>query len=182
MKNVLLEFYDSKSQLYKDLLLHSKMVAIKAVELALFLPKDSIDVEFVEKAAMIHDIGIIKTNAPKIGCLGDAPYICHGVLGREMMESLGYNKLSLVCERHIGTGITINEIINNNWPLPLRDMQPISIEEQLVCFADKFFSKVPGKLVDEKNIEDIKSLMLSYGNEQFLKFNKWNDFFNKLNK
>ena len=48
---------------------------------------------------------------------------------------------ALVCERHTGTGITVSDIRDQHLPLPLRDFSPVSVEEQLICYADKFFSK-----------------------------------------
>jgi hypothetical protein len=56
-------------------------------------------------------------------------------------QKKGHPELALVCERHIGVGISIAEIQHHNLPLPSRDMIPVSIEEQLICYSDKFFSK-----------------------------------------
>ena len=90
---------------------------------------------------MLHDIGIFMTNAPQLGCYGDKPYICHGYLGRELLEKEGFPKHAIVCETHIGVGLTIADIEKNNFPLPRRDMTPKTLEEQIVCFADNFFRK-----------------------------------------
>jgi len=59
---------------------------VKVTELALLIaklnPKIEINKKFLIKGSMLHDIGIIKTNAPEIGCHGKQPYICHTYLGR----------------------------------------------------------------------------------------------------
>lgn len=127
------------------LVAHSTYVAELAVKLAKRYqenhPEQSIDIDFVYEAAMLHDIGICMTCAPGIGCYGREPYIRHGIIGREMLEQHALPRHALVCERHTGSGITVDDIKRQHLDLPLRDMLPISIEEKLVCYADKFYSK-----------------------------------------
>ena len=135
------KYYQPGTPLYNSVWSHSRLVADKALQLAQAHPELEIDLDFVYEAAMIHDIGVFLTNAPSIYCTGDQPYICHGVLGAELMRADGYPRHALVCERHTGTGLTVADIIAQNLPLPHRDMCPVSLEEKLVCFADKFYSK-----------------------------------------
>lgn len=121
------------------------------------------DLEFIKEAAMLHDIGIFLVNEPRLDCHGDKPYLAHGYLGRELLEKEGLPKHALVCERHVGVGITIENIEKNNLPLPKRDMTPQSIEEKIICLADKFFSKKD--LTSEKTIEEIKEEAAGHGIE-----------------
>jgi uncharacterized protein len=87
------------------------------------------------------------------------------------MISEGYPKHGLVCERHTGTGITLEMIIENNLPLPHRDMVPVSMEEKIICFADKFYSKShPGK---EKSIKKIRQSLAKHGKHQVAIFDEW---------
>ena len=58
-----------------------------------------------------------------------------------------------------------------NLPVPHRDMRPVSLEEQLICFADKFFSKT--KLTKEKPADKIKQSLSKYGNETVEQFEHW---------
>ena len=60
---------------------------------------------------------------------------------RTLVRSEGYPRHALVCERHTGAGLALEDIIAQNLPVPHRDMLPVSMEEQVVCFADKFYSK-----------------------------------------
>ena len=130
---------------YDILVTHSRQVTDQALKLARRYidthPDADIDLEFVEEAAMLHDIAVFRTNAPGIGCYGDQPYLRHGVLGRELLDELGLPRHALVCERHTGSGITIDDITAQHLDLPLRDMVPVSLEEKVVCYADKFYSK-----------------------------------------
>ena len=90
---------------------------------------------------MLHDIGIFYCNAPNIHCHGTHTYIEHGYLGAELLRNEGFPKHALVAERHTGTGITIEQIIREDLPIPERDYCPQSIEEKIVCYADKFYLK-----------------------------------------
>ncbi len=145
---IIAQFYRPGSELHTVLVNHSRQVADKSLQIAEHLihlsPQLNPDLEFIESAAMLHDIGIFKTRAPAIRCQGDLPYICHGYLGRELLDSLNLPKAyGLVAERHTGAGITLDNIVHANLPLPRRDMVPISLEEKIICCADKYFSKNP---------------------------------------
>jgi len=137
-------YYPRESSLYKLLVAHSCQVARKSLEIARNLAHLAPDLEFIEAAAMLHDIGIFMTRAPSIGCTGEFPYICHGYLGRQLLDDQGLDPaFGLVAERHTGAGITLENIVQANLPLPKRDMVPLSLEEKIICCADKYFSKSP---------------------------------------
>lgn len=162
------KYYQPGTPLYNSVWSHSRLVADKALQLAQAHPELEIDLNFVYEAAMIHDIGVFLTNAPSIYCTGDQPYICHGVLGAELMRADGYPRHSLVCERHTGTGLTVADIIAQNLPLPHRDMCPVSLEEKLVCFADKFYSKSnPDR---EKPLDKVRKSVARYGEDSLRRF------------
>lgn len=165
------KYYSTQSEAYHILVKHSKSVANKALSIAKAHPEMDLDLTFIEEAAMLHDIGIILCNAPKIDCHGTNEYICHGYLGADILRKEGYPRHALVCERHTGTGISLKMIEENNLPLPHRDFLPVSPEEQLICFADKFFSKT--KLDKEKNINKIQESLKKYGEDTILRFNQW---------
>ena len=144
---VIERYYPRDSALYTVLVDHSQQVAEKSLaiarNLAQFTPL-ALDLEFIESAAMLHDIGIFMTRAESIGCIGDLPYICHGYLGRQLLDDQGIDPaFGLVAERHTGAGITLANILQADLPLPQRDMVPISLEEKIICCADKYFSKSP---------------------------------------
>jgi uncharacterized protein len=158
------------------LLKHSEMVARKALEVARRLKRLNPDLRFIEEASMLHDIGIFLTNAPQLGCHGKEPYILHGVLGRDILESKGLPRHALVCERHVGAGITEADIRTNRLPLPARDMVPVSLEERIICYADKFFSKDNGPL-GEKPLEHVRQMINRYGPEKLSAFDRWHEEF-----
>ena len=169
------KYYDPQSELYQTLIRHGRQVADKALGMARKHPELKLDEQFIEEAAMLHDIGIYLTDAPEIGCFGSYPYICHGYLGADIVRKEGYPKHALVCERHTGTGLSLDRIIKNNLPVPHRDMTPQSLEEQIICFADKFYSKT--KIQKERTLEDVKKSAAKYGNEQLKKIEHWCSLF-----
>lgn len=120
---------------------------------------------------MLHDIGIFLTDAAPIHCFGKFHYLCHGYLGADLLRGEGLPRHALVAERHTGTGLTLKEIIRRDLPLPHRDMVPVSIEEKIVCFADKFFSKTRPE--EEKTVEQAENSLAKFGQEGVEIFSGW---------
>jgi uncharacterized protein len=174
--DIIKKHYAPHPEAMEFLLEHSRQVARRAVEVAMRVRHMGPDVRFVEEAAMLHDIGIFRTRAPMLGCHGGHPYICHGTIGRALLEEEGYPLHALVCERHVGIGLTPEDIKKNNFPLPLRDMTPVSLEEKIVCYADKFFSKV-GDPLEEKTIDEVRAQIEAYGPEKLAIFDRWANMF-----
>ena len=170
---IIQKYYQIDSKSYQFLLEHSKAVTKKAIEIAKKVPHLNPDLKFIKEASMLHDIGIFLINAPEIECFGKKTHICHGYLGREILEKEGFPKHALVCERHIGVGISIKDIEEQKLLIPKRDMIPISIEEQIICFADKFFSKNEDFLSKEKSLDKIKTGLLKFGNDKVERFNEY---------
>ena len=50
-------------------------------------------------------------------------------------------------------------------------MLPVSMEEQVICFADKFFSKT--RLEKEKSVEGALKSISKYGEDGIKRFNTW---------
>ncbi len=156
-------------------MVHSRSVADKALDIVRRHPELGADAQFVEEAAMLHDIGIFLTDAHGIQCFGSEPYICHGTLGACLLRQEGFPRHALVCERHTGAGISIWQIEQQHLPLPLRDLLPVSIEEKIICFADKFFSKT--HLDREKTLEQARRSLEKFGEEGLVRFDRWSQLF-----
>ena len=159
------KYYPEDNELKHILLKHSRSVADKALAMARKHPELNLDLQFIEEAAMLHDIGIFQTDAEGICCFGKYPYICHGYLGAELVRN----------ERHTGAGLSLQNIIQQDLPVPHREMTPVSLEEQIICFADKFFSK--SKLDHEKGIEKARKSVARYGEEGGKRFDYWCELF-----
>jgi uncharacterized protein len=170
-------YYAPGSQSGRILLEHGRLVAAKALGAAAPVAHLRPDLDFIRSAAMLHDIGIFLTDSPDLDCHGSEPYIRHGVLGREILDALGYPRHGLVCERHVGVGISAADILRFGLPLPERDMRPVSIEEEIICYADKFFSKNGGGAAPEKSVAEIVENLGRYGTDQSERFMRWVELF-----
>ena len=85
-----------------------------------------VDLDLVVLGGLLHDIGRSRTHG-----------VAHGYLGGEILRARGMDeKLARVVERHVGAGIPSDEAIGLG--LPPRDFVPETVEEKIVCYADKF--------------------------------------------
>ncbi|MCK9639468.1 MAG: phosphohydrolase [Prolixibacteraceae bacterium] len=170
------KYYKPKSKAFHILVSHSQAVTDKALKIASKHSELNPDLQFIEEAAMTHDIGIFMTNAPNLYCFGDFPYLAHGYLGCELMTSLGFPDHGLVCERHTGVGISKEEIVEKKLPLPVRDLIPESVEEQIIAFADKFYSKSSPNLT-EKSLAEVRKSIAKFGKYSSKRFEEWCELF-----
>jgi len=165
--------YPPGSRRYEILVRHSEQVAAKALTVAHRTAPGRVDQTFLYEAAMLHDIGIFLTHAPMLGCHGRSPYICHGFLGRRIVDQAGWPRHARVCECHIGTGISVADIKTAGLPLPGRDMQPDTLAEKIVAFADKFFSKNGAGNGGEKSVPQILAELERIGPDKVRTFQGW---------
>ena len=149
------------SALRQLLLKHSRQVADRCLLIAKKHKELPVDIQFLEEAAMLHDIGICRCDAPSIHCHGTEPYIRHGVLGGEMLRQEGFERHARVCERHTGTG--------------LPGYEPETLEEQIVCYADKFYSKSAPDHV--RSVLETAQSLEKFGHEGVKKFLAWSERF-----
>lgn len=169
-------WYPQENELKNIYKIHARAVADWALEMAARHPELNIDTQFVNEAAMLHDLGIFLTDAPRIHCYGTESYLCHGYLGAELLRGLGLERHARVCERHTGTGLTKEQIVANGWNLPVKDFVPETLEEQLVCFADKFYSKTR-YLNEPRSFEQVVESMRKISDESVKKVQEWAKIF-----
>ena len=191
-EGIINKYYPEENALKRILLVHSRAVADKALRICDAHPELMLDRQFVEEAAMVHDIGIFRCDAPGIQCFGTEPYVCHGQIGAAIMRAEGYPRHARVCERHTGAGLTVEEIVSQQLPItippppedlsspisPLSSWQPFlpeTLEEQLICYADKFFSKT--RLETEKTVEQAERSLAKFGKAGVLRFQQWHALF-----
>ncbi len=167
---IIKRYYRPDSLAFRLLVEHGEAVMKKALLIAEGLKDRNPDIDFIIEASMLHDIGIIQTDSPMLGCYGKEPYVCHGYLGRKILEEEGLLLHGLVAERHVGVGITIEDIKKKSLPLPLRDMVPQSLEEKVICVADKFFSKNRKSHAEEKPLRIVLEEIAKYGEEKLIFF------------
>lgn len=167
-RQIIDKYYESGSPLAEILIRHSTQVRDKALAIAQ-AKRLPIAGEKIETAAMLHDIGIIYTDAPGILCFGSEPYIRHGVLGARLLREEGMPEwVARVAERHTGAGLTAQEITDRCLPLPVKDFLPETMLERLVCYADKFYSKSGD--MKEKSLDRVRKSLEKFGGDTILRF------------
>jgi uncharacterized protein len=119
----LLKKYSKNKDDFNKVLRHSKAVMKEAVRIGEKV-KD-VDLDFIKSASLLHDIGRFQKGPLE-----------HGVAGASILRKEGLNDHALVAERHLGAGISKEEIIEEGLRLPLKDYIPISKEEKIITHAD----------------------------------------------
>lgn len=104
---------------------HSEKVADKAIEIANKIKKAKVDINLIEIGALLHDIGRTKTHGFK-----------HALIGGKILRQRGFSeKFARICETHILGGLDKGDA--KKFGLPERDYLPITLEEKIICLADK---------------------------------------------
>jgi len=84
-----------------------------------------VDKQAVIAGALLHDIGRSRTQT-----------VMHGLQGAEILEKEGVDKTVVeIVRKHVGAGISPEEA--KKLGLPDFDYVPRTLEERIVCFADK---------------------------------------------
>jgi uncharacterized protein len=161
------------SRLYRIYVPHVTCVTQKALSVAERLNLTADQRRFIEEAAMLHDIGIVRVHAPDIGCHGDLPYPTHILEGSKILRGLGLHRHARVAERHIGVGITAQEIESQRLPLPQQNFISETLTEQLISWADLFYGKHPGQLWSERSVAEVRSRVARYGARHVETFDLW---------
>ena len=170
------ELYATNREAYVIVRDHSESVYTMARGIAIRFP--SIDHATLGAGALLHDCGIINTNTPKLHCHGELPYLAHGVAGEEILLKHNWSKkVARVCATHVGVGITKEQIEKESLPLPLRNFTPRSLEEEIIAYADCFFSKRPNMLTTPKSFEQTLSEVSRHGTAPRELFLRWHQKF-----
>jgi uncharacterized protein len=74
-------------------------------------------------------------------------------------------------------GITSAEIIQQQLPLPNRDLVPETLAEKIIAYADKFFSKTPSHLWQPYTVTEIANNLRPYGDAKVIIFRQWHQDF-----
>lgn len=167
---IIAQYYPRESLRYRILLAHGRDVASLALEIAERKPSLGLDRQFLYEAALLHDIGIFLTDAPGIDCHGSEPYIKHGYLGAELLRRHKLPYHANVAERHTGSGLSPEDLQRQNIELPEGIYTPQTAEEEVICYADKFYSKT--KLGQRKSYERVRLSLAKYGAESLERFER----------
>jgi uncharacterized protein len=138
---------------------HSLKVAQKALDIARRTGA-SVDMEFVGRAALFHDLG--KAQTPHA--------IEHGKQGAEAGKKLGLpDHITAVMEKHIRGGLTEAEA--RELGLPVKDYSLKVLEERIIIYADRLVDIIMDGVVKtepeaEERFEEILSTNPRYGKNE----------------
>lgn len=105
---------------------HVQAVTRKAIKMSHNIKILPINLKLVKIGALLHDIGRLKSHN-----------FDHSELGGEIIRNLGFSeKLARIAETHILGGLTREDAVELG--LTPKDYMPRSIEEKIVCLADKY--------------------------------------------
>ena len=148
--SLIYRYYPEDNALRRMLLHHSQQVCTRALQIVDRHPELGANRILVEAGAMLHDIGIFRTDAPGIHCHGTEHYLLHGIIGASILRHEAevlrqkattevsatihsdetctfYEALARICERHTGTGLTRQVIAQRGLPMPAQDLLPETI-------------------------------------------------------
>jgi len=111
---------------------HCKLVSAFAVKIAKACQEKqlNVDVRLVEISALLHDIGRSRTHS-----------VDHALEGGKIARAFNLpDSVVHIIERHAGGGIPKEEAKKLGWPV--KDYVPKTLEEKIVCYADKRVEKL----------------------------------------
>ncbi|MFA5776697.1 MAG: HD domain-containing protein [Patescibacteria group bacterium] len=133
---------------------HSNII----LEIAKQLAPNDVNGELLKTGALVHDIGVYKCYDEDLNPDKSLPpYIQHGFIGFDILKNEGFPlEVCRFAVTHTATGFTKEDIERENLPYEKMDYIPVSVEEELVCYADKFHSKYPSFNTYEEQVERLK--------------------------
>ena len=135
-----------------NILRHEQSVMRKARNMAHNITAVLVNMELVKIGALMHDIGRIQVHD-----------MSHGIIGGKILRELGFsNELARIAEVHSMAGLTAEE--GQQFGLPAKDFLPETIEEKLVCLADKYFIGTKKVTIDQR----FQKWIDKYGETEFL--------------
>ncbi|SRR6266568_2748234 len=109
--------------------------------------EEPVDRGVLHVAALLHDVGAYPFFDQDGKTDGYGFYPMHAFLGAKLVLDEGFDpRIAQVIGTHLVLGISKEEILSRTgrqWPLPVHDYRPTSIEGELLGYADRFHTKTP---------------------------------------
>lgn len=152
-KNEIYEIHKNNTQgKYKDVWLeliwtHSEII-LKIVQKIVEKLRDesiSVDIDLLTKGVLLHDIGVYHCYDEDFNPGNNLPqYIEHGYVGYKIILDVDIpEEIARFALRHTATGLTEEDIKKGNLNLPHGNYIPVTLEEEILTYADKFHTKYP---------------------------------------
>ena len=149
---------------YKDIWLeliwtHSEIILKVAQKIVAKLKDESISVniDLLTKGTLLHDIGVYHCYDEDFNPNNNLPqYVEHGYIGYKIIRDIGIpEEIARFALRHTATGLTEKDIKKGNLNLPMGNYIPVTLEEEILTYADKFHTKYPSFSDFEKQKKNV---------------------------
>lgn len=162
--------YAPSEEVYKLVFTHCQIVCDIAEQLIAHNNLE-IDAELVRSGCLLHDIGVYPLFNGDGKLREGTHYITHGLEGEGILKAEGLPELIWrFASHHTGVGLTKQDVINQQLPLPVEDYLATTDEEALVMYADKFHSKTSPPVFN--SYERYKQKVTEFGENKVADFER----------
>jgi uncharacterized protein len=117
---------------------HLKKVSEKGLEIANKIKKVHVNIKLVEIGGLLHDIGRSISHE-----------FDHGLIGGKIIREYGFSEeLARICETHLLGGLDKKDA--QKVGLPVRNYLPETVEEKIICLADKHMKGAKEVTIEER--------------------------------
>lgn len=157
---------------------HCQTVEAIAMQLLGAKPLANIDQQLVHVGCLLHDIGAYEVLENGRFVQG----VRHGAIGEEILKNEGFSEIiRRFASHHTGVGLTEQDVIDQNIPIPVADYTAKTDEERLIMYADKFHTKgnPPAGKPHFCTFEQYSNSVQKFGADKAAKFNALAELFGK---
>ena len=127
-----------------------------------------VDDELVRIGCYLHDIGVYPLFGKDSRLRPGVNYVTHGTEGEMILKKEGFPEaIWRFASHHTGVGITAEDVVKQELPMPVTDYLAESNEELLVMYADKFHSKTTPPCFN--SFEWYKNDVVRFGDDKVVK-------------
>lgn len=139
---------------------HTEIILKIALQFTKKLKQQGITVntDLLTKGIYLHDIGIYSCYDEDVNPDKNLPaYIMHGFIGHQILKKEGFpENVCRFASTHTGTGLTKEDIEKEKLNIEIKDYIPVTLEEEILCFADKFHTKYPSFNTFEEQVKRLE--------------------------
>jgi len=155
---------------------HCQVVDEVAKQLLEAKPELAVNHELIHVGCMLHDIGVYAVRENGTFVQG----IKHGTIGEQILKDEGYPEIIYrFASHHTGVGLTKQDIVSQDLPIPIGDYLAETNEERMVMYADKFHTKSDPPTF--YTFEGYRTFVQQFGNDKALLFDELAELFGKPN-
>lgn len=157
---------------------HCQIVEAIAMQLLDAKPIQGIDRDLVRVGCLLHDIGAYEVLEEGKFVRG----VRHGAIGEDILKNEGFSEtIWRFASHHTGVGLTEQDVMDQNLPIPVADYTAKTNEERIIMYADKFHSKSnpPSEAPYFCSFDWFRNSVQRFGSDKAAKFDALAELFGK---